>query len=107
VLAAFVGPRPNGQLIRHVDGNAKNNQLGNLSYGTQIENMADALRHGTVARGRRLPQAKLDEEKVLNIRRRFSTGETIKTLALEHGVSWASLQDVVLGVSWRHVGNFK
>lgn len=107
VMAAFIGPRQKGQLIRHLDGNAQNNRLENLSYGTQADNMADALRHGTTARGNKLPQAKLDDEKVMDIRRRFSAGETIKTLALEYGVSWASCQDVVLGVSWRHVGNFK
>lgn len=46
VLAAFVGPRPSGMDVRHLDGNPANNTLGNLAYGTRSENCADAVRHG-------------------------------------------------------------
>jgi hypothetical protein len=41
VLLAFVGPRPDGQVTRHLDGDHFNNTLVNLAYGTQLENMAD------------------------------------------------------------------
>jgi hypothetical protein len=48
VLLAFVGPRPKldekGE-IRHLDGDKMNNQLANLVYGTQKENMADRKLH--------------------------------------------------------------
>lgn len=47
VLAAFIGPRPDGMDIRHLDGNGENNRLDNLAYGTRSENMQDALRHRT------------------------------------------------------------
>lgn len=47
VLAAFVGPRPNGLQIRHLDGNQLNNTLQNLTYGTASENTLDAVSHGT------------------------------------------------------------
>ena len=47
VLEAFVGPRPDGQVVRHLDGNPANNVLSNLAWGTHSENMADAIRHGT------------------------------------------------------------
>lgn len=46
VLAAFVGPRPPGMDVRHLDGNPANNLLENLAYGTRSENCMDALRHG-------------------------------------------------------------
>lgn len=46
VLAAFVGPRPGGLVVRHLDGNPANNALSNLAYGTDAENAADCLRHG-------------------------------------------------------------
>lgn len=51
VLAAFVGPMPEGQITRHLDGDPSNNHLNNLAYGTPAENVADAIRHGTVAKG--------------------------------------------------------
>lgn len=45
VLLAFVGPRPEGLLTRHLDGNCLNNRLDNLRYGTKSENSADFYRH--------------------------------------------------------------
>lgn len=47
VMEAFIGPRPEGMDIRHLDGNPLNNYLSNLAYGTRTENMQDALAHGT------------------------------------------------------------
>lgn len=47
VMAAFVGPRPDGMDIRHLDGDPSNNRLSNLAYGTRAENARDMLRHGT------------------------------------------------------------
>jgi hypothetical protein len=47
VLKAFIGPRPDGMVIRHLDGNPANNRLDNLAYGSQSENLFDAVRHGT------------------------------------------------------------
>jgi hypothetical protein len=49
VLEAFVGPMPEGNVTRHLDGNCRNNHLSNLAYGTRLENSADMLRHGTWA----------------------------------------------------------
>src|SRR5258708_14980588 len=40
VMAAFVGPRPNGAEINHKDGKRQNNILSNLEYVTQIENQS-------------------------------------------------------------------
>jgi hypothetical protein len=47
VALAFIGPRPAGLQIRHLDGNSDNNRPWNLKYGTPTENMQDRFRHGT------------------------------------------------------------
>lgn len=47
IAEAFLGPCPEGQEVRHLDGNPANNVLTNLTYGTHAENSADMLRHGT------------------------------------------------------------
>lgn len=47
VAEAFIGPRPNGQEVRHKDGNALDCRAANLEYGTSRDNTADAIRHGT------------------------------------------------------------
>lgn len=46
VLAAFVGPCPEGMEVCHSDGDPTNNVLGNLRYGTHGENMCDRVDHG-------------------------------------------------------------
>lgn len=46
MLETFVGPRPEGKVTRHLDGDVYNNVLKNLCYGTQKENAADTIRHG-------------------------------------------------------------
>lgn len=53
VLLAFEGPRPEGMVCRHLDGNPVNNNRGNLCWGTHRENMQDMVRHGRSARGNR------------------------------------------------------
>lgn len=102
VLETFVGPRPEGGVARHLDGDPGNNDVGNLKWGTQSENMADAERHGTVARGMRLPQSKLTKHHVLAIRT-APPSMTITELADAFGVSWACVQKVQQRRSWAWV----
>ena len=45
-MEAFAGPCPGGLEIRHLDGDAANNRLSNLAYGTSSENGYDITRHG-------------------------------------------------------------
>jgi hypothetical protein len=47
VAAAFIGPRPPGREVRHLDGDKLNNQAGNLAYSSHSENCLDKGRHGT------------------------------------------------------------
>ena len=47
VLLAFVGPRPADSVARHLDGDLTNNAARNLAWGTQSENVRDAVAHGT------------------------------------------------------------
>ena len=47
VLEAFIGERPQGAETLHGDGDASNNLLSNLRWGTHSENEADRVSHGT------------------------------------------------------------
>lgn len=53
VMLAFVGPRPEGQVTRHLNGNPLDNRLENLTYGTPTENNLDTVRHGGNANARK------------------------------------------------------
>ena len=46
VAEAFIGPRPDGAVVRHLDGDRKNNSVKNLAYGTVSENNLDTVAHG-------------------------------------------------------------
>jgi NTP pyrophosphatase (non-canonical NTP hydrolase) len=45
VMRAFVGPRPDGLIIRHLDGTPTNNNLDNLVYGTYSDNSIEVSLH--------------------------------------------------------------
>ena len=47
VAAAFLGVRPAGHEVRHLNGDPTDNRLANLVYGSRDENMRDRVRHGT------------------------------------------------------------
>jgi hypothetical protein len=49
ILLAFVGPRPEGLVIRHLNDNKIDNRLVNLKYGTQQENWEDRRRNSLTA----------------------------------------------------------
>ena len=40
-MLAFVGVPPDGYIVHHKDGNKLNNELQNLQYATQSENMKE------------------------------------------------------------------
>jgi HNH endonuclease len=46
VCAAFHGPRPDGKVVAHRDGDGLNNSAENVRWATPSENMQDMIRHG-------------------------------------------------------------
>ena len=52
VLEAFVGPRPEGALARHLNDDPTDNRVENLAWGSVADNTSDAYRNG----GRQLKQ---------------------------------------------------
>jgi hypothetical protein len=46
VAAAFLGPRPEGQIVRHLDDDKTRNDVGNLAYGTYTDNQYDCVGNG-------------------------------------------------------------
>ena len=103
VLLAFVGPKQDGMVIRHIDGNPLNNALTNLQYGTYSENAQDSLSHGTFCLGESHRSAKLTERKVRIIRGLRDLGYTQRRMAEMFGVSRSTIYGVLSGKYWAHV----
>ncbi len=100
VCAAFNGPRPEGQLVRHLDGNPGTNDFRNLAWGTFQDNEADQIRHGRGLQGIRHHQAKLTEADVLAIRASTRTGRELSQL---FGVSGVAISSIRRRKTWRHI----
>lgn len=80
VLEAFVGACPPGQEARHLNGDRADNSLGNLRWGTPLENLWDARVHGRW-------KPALDEATREAIRKARVAGESIASVAMRLGVS--------------------
>lgn len=46
VAEAFIGPRPEGAVLKHGDDNPDNNWVGNLSYGSAQSNVRESVTNG-------------------------------------------------------------
>lgn len=106
VAAAFLGPRPRGLVIRHLDGKNSDPSLGNLAYGTPLENEADKAEHGTKVVGTKHHSNKLTEAQVAEIRRRHVPRDPdhgLSALARELSVSVKTVQRIVKREIWKHV----
>jgi len=100
VARAFLG-RAGGRVVRHRDGKPSNPALTNLEYGTQGENSADKLRHGTDARGSKNASALLNEREVQEILR-LKGQKTQGDIADQFGISRQAVSDIHRGVTWTY-----
>ncbi len=98
VAATFLGPRPKGKEVRHLDGNPMNCRLENLAYGTRFENAADRRRHGTQKCGTEIHFAKITMEIAREIR---ASSESAIVLAKRYGVSDETIYSVRHNRTWR------
>ena len=85
---------------RHLDGDKKNNRIGNLAWGTQAENMQDMIRHGRTTRGERSGTAKLTNDAVRKMKKRLREGAMVKTVAAEFGITEKHASRINTGNRW-------
>jgi hypothetical protein len=88
---------------QHKNGNRLDNRVSNLKWGTQKDNAADRDAHGNTMRGTRNPMAKLDPDKVIQIRAMREGGSTFQSIAESMSVSKKLIMLVIQGKIWTHV----
>lgn len=103
VCTAFHGPRPDGLIVRHLDGNMVNNHADNLTWGTQEENEADKRLHGTAPQGENHGAAKLAERDVIYIREAIARGVPVAVLARKFDVVHSTIGNIKDRKTWRHI----
>lgn len=95
VLAAFVGPRPDGADSCHKDGDPANNRLINLRWGSRSDNVQDMLDHGRTRSG-------LSNADVVRMKRLFPTMGNRQVADL-FGVTIGNVCSIRNGHTWRHI----
>lgn len=99
VAVAFIGPRPEGCDVHHINGDPSDNRASNLEYVTRKQHYEIDGRQGS-----HHGSAKLDENKAREIRQLYATGNyTYEQLAKVFGVYFSVIAKVVKRESWRHV----
>lgn len=88
-------------ILRHKCRNRHCVNPEHLEVGTHADNEADKIRDGTDARGEKHPSVKLTEAKVLEIRARAK--ENQRQLAIEFGVSFNTINDIIHHRKWKHL----
>jgi hypothetical protein len=106
ILLSFVSTQNSKMMACHINGKPYDNRLENLRWGTAKENSADAIRHGTTARGERGGTVVMSEENVREARVLYATGNyTFAQLADLFAVSKSGIKAAVGRSTWAHLSS--
>jgi hypothetical protein len=102
-MLAF-GKIPKDKVIRHKCDNPACYNPHHLESGSQADNIRDRNQRNRQARGSKNGRAKLTEDIVADIRRRYiGTARQITEFAKEFQVSKTLVRDIIQFKTWRHV----
>jgi len=103
VLETFVGSRPDEMVCRHLNGNALDNSLPNLCWGTPQENVLDSIHHGTAVclrHGENAAASRLMLSDVHEIKWLYLCGFLQRELSEQFGVTQRHISDIVRNKTW-------
>jgi hypothetical protein len=105
IVAEHFIMRPNCNLVvNHIDGNKHNNNVINLEWITQKENVNHAVGLGRIKKGVECKSAKLTEKDVIHIRELYSTGKyEQKEIGRIFSVDSSVICRIVNKKLWKHV----
>lgn len=115
VAIAFVSNPNNKPFVNHIIPDPKNNTAENLEFCTQKENIQHAYNLG---RGRGMKNVTHNKQigenhrltflkdcDVLEIRKRYNLGESVKNLLNYYGLKEGAIRNICIGKSWKHLNN--
>lgn len=105
VAAAFIGPRPGGHDVNHIDGDKTNNAATNLEYTTRLGNMKHAKAIGLFDNsGEKNGRSIVTAEQIRHGYSLVKGGMRYRLAAAECGVSQDALEAACRGERWKHLG---
>jgi len=103
VARAFLGPRPTGLVVCHRNDDPADPRPENLYYGTQKDNIQQALSRGRMTHGDRSHLAKVTDQQCLQILALLRKGQTVIEVAAFFGVSRSHVYMLRRGVFRKHL----
>jgi hypothetical protein len=102
------GPIPDGLCVCHRCDNKSCVRPSHLFLGTRLDNMQDMIRKGRQIvgvrrRGLEPVNAKLTSRDVLDIRKRFTDGESSKSIAAEYPIHVSYIRQIAMKKCWKHL----
>lgn len=109
VMQEFVGIRPDGMVINHINGIKWDNRLENLEYCTQSHNIQQDFVHKRRSLiGEKNTQSKLKESDVLEIIELYRTGNySYSKLAKKYNISVSGVSSIFNGHCWSYLTGIK
>lgn len=97
----FIGPIPDGMYVLHTCDVPSCCNPEHLFLGTNADNMADKCSKDRQSRGESHPNAKLDPDKVREIRKLYLDGIGTRRLGDMFGVNSKTIWEIVNGENWK------
>jgi hypothetical protein len=105
VAETYIGLRPEGLVVNHIDGNKVNNCVHNLEFVTYSENLKHAYRTGLKSNvGEKHSQAIFSNNQVKEIKRMISLGIKNVKIAEQFGVGPTVISHIKRGHTWATIG---
>lgn len=102
VYEAVNGTIPAGYQVDHRNHQKADNRIVNLRAVTPLENVRASVRRGRIPSGSGIPNARLDDEVVRQIRA-HGAGKRDVEWAAELGIHASTIRLARIGKTWRHV----
>ena len=103
VAICFIENPLNKPQINHIDSNRKNNNVENLEWCTNSENIKHAYKYGLLSqKGSKNNMSKLNEEKVIEI---YKLKDKLKheEIAKIYGVARNTITQIMCKINWKHI----
>jgi predicted XRE-type DNA-binding protein len=98
------GKIQNGLYVCHSCDNRSCVNPNHLFLGTNVDNMKDMVNKGRAAKGENNATAKLNENQVIEIRDKYTTGKFLqRQLAIEYNISQVEISDITTRKIWKHI----
>lgn len=103
VAEAFLGTRPDGMDVDHIDSNRANNSLSNLRYIPIKENRGRPKNPVRKSPSKKGKSNKLTAEQVIHLRQERANGINLSQYATRWNVSLSTIHHAASGRSWKNV----